>query len=326
MEESEEGKNLLKKQTSSKSCDTSSKLDKQNSILIKQGKELAMIKKNESLFFKSIKSLDFDEPKVKKGNKHSVSVMRESFPGPGAYSPQEIENSRRIFHKISNSPEHTRESITSNIDFIDYRMFPTKRHVSIGGEGHKEFYSYDVDVPGPKYDPQPVTVNRYHQIASRRPETTIKDDIPGPGHYDPKLDRLNPIPCTSKSKRVMQFDEENGNPGPGQYDPNFYAQLEVKPKWSIGKKDRNRKRRRNDPPALPKGKMIGIANFLIQLEGTMDEKEAYEFIKKHPEIKTIIMDIMKEILDSKPNDPIVFIHDHYCRIRSELYSSFLYKK
>ena len=258
-----------------------------------------------------------DAPKISIGCPRPKPIITNNLPGPGAYNPLNTEHTRKIYHKISKSVDVPRKKITSDIDFINYRMFPQYSPQTIPKTCHSDYYDYDSSIPGPQYNPRPIYTSYTHKILDRRPERSASEDVPGPGYYSPKYDDYRGYFYTSNAKRSTDIIPTDDSPGPGAYNPNFNAEIEGMPKWSFGKKARNRIRKKHEPPEVPKGKLIGVAQFLIPLEPTMDEDEVLKFIGNHPDLKKVITEMMDEVLKYKPDYPLEFIHNHYAAMKMQ---------
>jgi len=159
-------------------------------------------------------------------------------PGPGQYQYSTIEKDSKIPHVISNKEERKYESITSTIDYIDVRVFPKIRPVSMGHITGKHFYDQP-ETPPPTYSP-PSTLGKTVAIRQKHPEKE-KDPIPGPASYSPQDPQRRSSPCFSFSKtksRMLPIEKSDDIPGPGAYNvtptlrkaPRWTEKLRVKPK------------------------------------------------------------------------------------------------
>lgn len=256
-----------------------------------------------------------DAPKIAIGCSRPVPVFPPANPGPGAYSPMEPGISRKIYHKISKTEEKPRKQPTSDIDFINYRVFPEIKPTTISPTVHQDFYDVDESIPGPEYLPPDTSLTKTHKILPRREIKAPNEKVPGPGFYDPIYEQPKRFFFTSWAFRPPELPPKPQTPGPGEYNPRDDAMLSVMPRWSIGKKSRLRKRRKNDPPEVPKGMMIGIDQFLVQIDPSLDENESLRYIAAHPEMKEIVREFMAEVIDQKPEDPLKFIYDYFFELK-----------
>lgn len=256
----------------------------------------------------NISNFGKDAPKIAIGCSRPKPVFPDQTPGPGHYDPGDPGESRRIPHQISKYQERTMKNVTANIDYINYRVFPSTIGTTIPKTSHQEYFSFDKDIPGPSFNPPSTLTSKGHKIEPIRVERSPGEAAPGPGYYNPVFDQTKPA-YVSKTTRNTDHFPGSTTPGPGHYNPNFDAQLTVQPKFTIGSKVRNKRRRKNDPPEVPKGKLIGVAQFVFPLDPSMDEDEVFRYIASHPALKFVVNEIMDYVLVNKPEDPIKFIYD-----------------
>ena len=257
-----------------------------------------------------------DAPKISIGCSRPQPVFPNRDPGPGAYTPKDPGESRKIYHQIPKAVDKPIKSETADINFINYRVFPKIRPQTICKTGHQDYFSFDPNIPGPVYDPPSTFSNKGHKIEPLRTERKIQDSTPGPGYYSPKDDPPKGSFFYTTSPRNTDHYAKSIAPGPGTYNPNFYAELSVQPRWSIGKKGRFRKRRKCDPPEVPKGKLIGISSFLVQLDPSMNESDVLKFVANHPELKLLITEVIDQILVDKPENPLGYIREYFMALKA----------
>jgi hypothetical protein len=258
-----------------------------------------------------------DAPRICIGCSRQEPVFGNRNPGPGAYTPKDPGECRKIYYKIPKAVEKPRKPDTADVEFINRRSFPNIVPKTISNTGHKDYFSFDPSIPGPGYVPPSTISSKGHKITPLRAQRKPDESVPGPGHYSPKYDQPKVSFFYSTARRNTDFHNKTDSPGPGAYSPNFYAELSVEPRWSIGKKGRYRKRRKCDPPEVPKGKLIGIGNVHIQLEPSMDEDDVLRFVSEHPELKHIVSQIIDRVLAVKPEKPLEAIRDYFMKFRAE---------
>lgn len=263
------------------------------------------------LYNTSLSNFGKDAPKIIIGCSRQEPIFPSDIPGPGAYTPTDPGESRKIFHQISKYNTNQSKNLTTDVDFVNCRVFPEIRPATINPSKRRAFFDIDDTIPGPNYLPPSTISTRAHVIEPLRPISAIKSVAPGPGHYDPKYMKDKNVFYTQTSKRDDLYASKENFPGPGHYNPNLDYGLASQPNWSIGKKARIKKRRKIDPPEVPKGKVVGIDQFLVQLDPSMNEDECLRYIATHQAIRDIVREIMGMILTQKPENPVQLIQDHY---------------
>ena len=149
-----------------------------------------------------------------------------------------------------------------------------------------------------------------HKIQSRRYNDKANLN-PGPGAYDPILPNV-----FVHAPHLVMGNERRGhwmvgqkNPSPADYSPNKGLTLPREPSFTIGARSRRNKRRDRHPS--PKRTIIGIDVFHISLDPSINENEAREYIKSHPDIKYVLHDVIEEILQKKPLAPVGYLRDYF---------------
>ncbi|EAY11742.1 hypothetical protein TVAG_106370 [Trichomonas vaginalis G3] len=262
----------------------------------------------------NISTFGKDAPKIAIGCSRPKSVFPDQTPGPGHYDPTDPGESRKIHHHISKTVEKPRATDTANIDFINYRIFPSLAPATIPKTSHQEYFSFDKDIPGPSFIPPSTLTSKGHKIEPIRPTRNPGETAPGPGYYNPTYEKTKPA-YVSKTTRNTDHFPGSTTPGPGTYNPNFDAELTVQPKFTIGNKVRNKRRRKNDPPEVPRGKLIGVAQFVFPMDPSMNEDDVFRYIASHPQLKFIVNEIMEYVLINKPDDPLKFIHELFYEMK-----------
>lgn len=272
---------------------------------------------------------------------------KAQFPGPGTYEP--FKDMKQFTSRIAPSAQfrsmsldrgqvnnYSDATLTANIDFIDKREFPESKPAYIGVRTKHDFYDI-IETPGPSYIPPQSDTKLQHRILSsgRDYNTSItpkKTDTIGPGSYDAKytlLTKREPSYDISKTNNRYDWMTPNeGSPGPG-----FYSPVDVKknePQWSIGKKSRPRKKsqvrykdfyekiRENESRNAPKD-LIAVDQFIIHLEILKDPKACRSYIVNHPQLRNIVHEIIEQVLNSKPENPVAFIEQYFKDIDDKEY-------
>ena len=121
--------------------------------------------------------------------------------------------------------------------------------------------------------------NYKHVIEERKP---IKiPDIPGPGLYNLVKEKRTVYSYTI-SRRINNKKEEI-TPGPCDY-----AKTRMK-----------------------KNQRIMIGNTNVSLKGIENKDEAIKFLRNKVEIRHVVDELMKLVLEEKPEDPLEFIANHF---------------
>lgn len=105
-------------------------------------------------------------------------------------------------------------------------------------------------------------------------------------------------------------------PGPSDYSPHHSVVNKSDPKWTIGKKSRKSKKRKNPNP--PKSRFVGISMFVIPLGLDSDIEADRKYIDEHPAIREMIQDVMDVILANKPTEPMLMLKDYFQQMKSDL--------
>ena len=257
-----------------------------------------------------------DAPHISIGCSRPTPPLPEETPGPGSYTPLDNENTGKIFIKIPKAVDKPPKPITADVDFINYRSFPELHPQTFSKSAHRDFFEFDPQIPGPDYAPPSTLNDRGHLIEPIRKIKPHNEGVPGPGYYSPKYEDLRAWFYYSTTKRDFTFIQKNSNPGPGAYNPNYDIEHPSEPKSRlIGKKSRLRKHRKCDPPVKPRGKLIGVSQFLIELEPQMNESETLKYIANHPDLKGVITEMMDQLIFTRPDDPLQFVRDYFTMLK-----------
>jgi hypothetical protein len=167
----------------------------------------------------------------KSSTKSSVSqLLPDKTPGPGTYDIHP-DGAHQPSHVIQLRPNVRHDTISSQIDIPNLRSFPQTRPQTIGIRRTLTYYYAD-PTPGPAL-PQPETLCKPQITIGNQIPPPAPQAIPGPGSYDPILDR------PSRSVLSMRRSAARGDlwastvisPDPGTYD---VGQVYVRPtkKWT----------------------------------------------------------------------------------------------
>mgnify|MGYP002471917297 CR=1 FL=1 len=153
-----------------------------------------------------------------------------------------------------------------------------------------------------------------------------KTDTIGPGSYDAKYSLLRKRePSYDISKTNNRYDwmtPNEGSPGPG-----FYSPVDVKKndenerprkKSQVRYKDFYEKIRENESRNAPKD-LIAVDQFIIHLEILKDPKACRSYIVNHPQLRNIVHEIIEQVLNSKPENPVAFIEQYFKDIDDKEY-------
>jgi hypothetical protein len=194
------------------------------------------------------------------------------------------------------------------VNFVDLRKFPEGRIIQIGLRTDTR-YSWGGDSPGPDYVPREREERLYHKIQSHCGTKQLEDTSHiGPGKYDPDYTwgkgpafKLGGGP---KRRSGWMTDNEK-NPGPGAYNTDLKETIRTEPRWTIGR--RSRKSTKNSGGIHRD--LIAVDQAIIHLENLPNPAAARLYIMTHPELSRIVHDILGIVLEAKPEDPLVFIHE-----------------
>lgn len=261
-----------------------------------------------------------DAPKITIGCSRHDPPPSIFSPGPGAYDPPRQPINHKLDHIFPRATfVKNAATITSNIDYINDSRFPEDRLIKIGKRDNHDFFPVN-DTPGPgTYTPVSNDEGRTAKIGLRRTEREIEES-PGPGEYNPNHE----FRYSSRSTALVVGAEKRGNwmfqdrnPGPGQYSPDGLTVKPREPAFTIGRKSR-RNRRREKKGIIP-AINVGIDMFVVQIrDPTMNEADVMEYIRSHKELKTILHDVIDEIMYHKPMAPVGYIRDYFIQMKKDL--------
>lgn len=249
-------------------------------------------------------------PKIGIGSSRRPAKPPDPTPDPGQYDPPASPIEKKIYHKISTEHGEIRDCMTTNIDYIDSRAFPQVKPRAIGSLTGEKFFTVN-DVPFCKYSP-PSTFEAPKRHISCKPPDEKPNGIPSPAHYRPSTSFTLPTEpihkiAQVKSRYEWMVDERNV-PSPNTYNPKKMEKQA--PIYSIGYKSR---RKRKNQHLVP----FAVDTFIAKIEPDMIF-DSQKFIKKHPELPEIVRDIFENIYEYKPENPILFLKEHFEEKRHKL--------
>ena len=257
----------------------------------------------------------------------------QAIPGPGAYNPPSQPLSHRLRTGISNyRPEKDYTTMTSHIDFREKRIFPEALHSVRVGErdNYRDWWILNQNPASFYVEKKQIGSDKTHMIQSRHGEPK-RDTNPGPGSYE-ALKSFKMVNDFTRSTHLLMGNERRGhwmvtehNPSPADYSPNKDNILVHEPSYTIGNRSRPNKRRelnrkRNGSPSSGNRQsgMIGIDVFIVRLDPSINEDEARDYIRSHPDLKTILHEVIEEILETKPAAPVGFMRDYFIELKKEM--------
>lgn len=276
-----------------------------------------------------------DAKKITIGCSRPNARPGQAIPGPGAYNPPSQPISHRLRTGISNYlPSTDYTTLTSHIDYRSKSIFPEQAHTPRVGErdNYRDWWILNHNPASFYVEKQNFAGGRTHMIQSRHSDPK-KDALPGPGQYD-ALKSFKMVNDLTHSTHLVMGNERRGhwmvreyNPSPADYSPNSKSILVREPSYTIGSRSRPNKRRemarkRNNSPnsgqSNKNGPMIGIDVFIVRLDPSMDENEARDYVRSHPDLKTVLHDVIEEILETKPAAPVGFMRDYFINLKKEM--------
>lgn len=223
----------------------------------------------------------------------------ESWPEPCTYSPPAAPKSTKIPHLITGSHVTPRANMTTDIDYINYRMFPRKISTSFGVRGCFRDHFHTVnDTPtcsfmmSSAFDPKQIT------IRERLPEPK-PNEFPSPVTYTPRYFNVFPKSPSyylsgPKFRDDWLYIQDNDIPAPDSYYP--IKSMPSHQGYTFG----DRSRLKNSKKFKPKTP-YPIGTFIVDIQD-VPIKEANDYIKKHPVLKTIVLYCVDRCLVSKPKN------------------------
>lgn len=261
-----------------------------------------------------------DAPKITIGCSRHDPPPTIFSPGPGAYDPPRQPLNHRLDHIFPRATfTKNAETLTSQIDYINDCRFPEDRLIKIGKRDNHDFFPIN-NTPGPgAYDPVNQSESRKPKIGLRTSPREIEES-PGPGEYNPN----HSFRYSSRTTALVVGAEKRGNwmlqdrnPGPGQYSPDGLTVKPREPAFTIGRRSRRNRRREKKGTVDPIN--VGIDMFVVQIrDPSMNEGEVMEYIRSHKELKTILHDVIDEIMYHKPVAPVGYIRDYFIQMRKDL--------
>lgn len=211
-------------------------------------------------------------------------------PGPGAYSTMPPSPRHALRSTISRSVE--RFPVEEKVDPLDF-YYPPEFN-SYGNKGPKigqlpmPSIFAGTPTPGPgDYSPQFNKKPVGHIIATRKPEKP--NDNPGPGQYN--IADKPKIPGYKFSRASSRVKEEAPAPGPAQY---------VRPDHYIKSPDN-----------------VVLSNIKISLKSIKDRGAAISYIHSNLQLRSVMDEIMGEIMRDKPEKPLEYLFDYFKQFKKE---------
>ena len=233
-------------------------------------------------------------------------------PGPGQYDPPPHPISTAIPHRITTSHETIRDCMTTNIDFIEHRIFPESHDFSIGHRS-KLSIDYTVETPSPSYFNVSCFSKPKISIGSRREEKPLNNN-PSPTAYKIIEDQVYPrSPAYTLSGPLYRDDwitSTDETPSPGDYNP--HRPVTLIPSWTLGKRSRYSKKRKVIEKLTP----FAVGSFVVKLDSFVTVEEAQVYVESHPEIKSVVNEIFEVIYEAKPSNPIQFLTNYFLSQKS----------
>lgn len=262
-----------------------------------------------------------DAPKITIGTSRRESLPSVFSPGPGTYDPPRQPLSHRLDHIFPRSREEKNATtLTSHIDYINQPQFPERRSIKIGKRDGHDFFFLN-DSPGPSYLPENKPTGRVPKIGLRFRSRSVESG-PGPGTYDPNdsfmySTRVTQLASGAGKRTAWMVGDKN--PGPGAYNPETTLAKPREPSFTIGGRSRPN-RRRDKKMGNVKPVQLGIDVFLITIKDPkMSEAEIMDYVRSHGELKSVLHEVMAEILEEKPEAPVGYMRDYFRRMRIEMY-------
>jgi len=267
-------------------------------------------KKSKSKEILGIKS-DFgkNSPKFTIGSSRKIQEIIFGTPGPGDYDCS-VPKSSRIPYKIPSSRKASfKPSITSSVDFIDYRTFPSKTQAFIPKSPRKGFYDIN-DCPAPdRYQKIDTMISDKAHFLSPRPENKPQDTKIGPGLYSPNYffqDRTIRISLRQQPYERKIWDADLSIPGPETYEITASEPSRV---THIGINSVPHRLKRGEQPKI-ECNTYAISRFFVKVP-INESKQFIEDLSFFPDLYEFLDEIANIVLISKPKDPIGYIRD-YC--------------
>jgi hypothetical protein len=240
-------------------------------------------------------------------------------PGPGAYDvPDNLDATHRVPYVFPRTHRRPVEiSPTANVDFVLTPVFPRARPFHIGIREDTKITQI-IHTPGPDYVPVDRDTRLPHKILSRPSASRSSSDSGdlGPGSYNPQLCYLTREPAfyfSGPKKRSDWMIDKQGIPGPGAYNTTLKEALARVPVWTIGRRSRKKLEPGADP-TKPKD-LLAVDSIIVDLQLLPNPAGARQYAAQHPELRTIVHEMIELVCAKKDDDPIGAIEDYWEELR-----------
>jgi hypothetical protein len=110
--------------------------------------------------------------------------------------------------------------------------------------------------------------------------------------------------------------DRQGIPGPGAYDTTLKESLARVPVWTIGRRSRTRPGERCEQ-MRPKD-LLAVDSVIVDLQLLPNPAAARQYAAQHPELRTIVHEMIALACEKKTDDPVGVIEDYWADIRAAL--------
>lgn len=257
-------------------------------------------------YYQELQDFTKETPKIEIGCPRKPPPPIEITPGPGDYDPPPSEKDTRIPHKIVETPRYQERSITSEIDFINNRVFPRIVKTSIGVRDGKHFYSSNENLT-PSYFTHSSFESKPITIGIKIP---IKDETasPGPKYKVTPVKRRAPAFTMSGPKRhaVWMYPDGDGDaPPPASYD---LSPLSPGIGFTIGNRSRGKQK---------SFFLIPLGTFIAKVDASINKKDAENFVNEHKEVREMVEFALNSTLKEKPKNVKQFLFDLFLKYQED---------
>ncbi|OHS93573.1 hypothetical protein TRFO_40160 [Tritrichomonas foetus] len=234
-------------------------------------------------------------------------------PDPGQYSPSSAPKDTRIHHRITTSHSEIRDTFTTNIDYINHRIFPPRNTGKTIGERDGTTFYRVYDTPNCNYLP-PISFDKPRISIAPKVNEIKAPIVPGPGAYNPSksltLPRNPAFSLTGPKYRDDWLNDTIQSPPPDQYAPKKVEKH--MPYFTIGNRSRTKAGiKRNQLTVFP------IGPFFVRLDDSITVREARNYCHSHPELKEIVTEIFDLISNVHPNDPKMALANYFLQFEKK---------
>jgi hypothetical protein len=111
---------------------------------------------------------------------------------------------------------------------------------------------------------------------------------------------------------------QQGIPGPGAYNTTLKEALARVPVWTIGRRSRIAADQRSGEGIKPKD-LLAVDSVIVDLGLLPNPVAARQYAAKHPELRTVVHEMITLTCVQKTDDPIGAIEDYWSEIRAALF-------